>query len=63
MKGSEFVVCEVLTKNRYDLFLRVKKMFDKNSVWTIKGNIIVFINNTKFHVNSEEDLLKLRHGK
>lgn len=59
LKGSGLVVCELLTVDRHRLFLKVRKEFEHNNVWTAKGTIVVSINGAKVYVNTEGDLLKI----
>lgn len=58
LKGTRFLVCEVLIRPQYDLFLKVREKF-KNQAWTAKGNIFVFHNNKKTQITDENALGKL----
>lgn len=56
LKGSGYLICEVLTKNRYSLLLTARRLLDGKNIWTTKGNIYIFHNNRKTVINGEEDL-------
>lgn len=60
LKGSGFLISEMLTSDRFNLFLKVRRECEGNSVWTARGNIVVSINNVKYHINTEEDLLRIK---
>lgn len=58
MKGSGITICEVLTSENYNLFMKVRKKFG-NQAWTIGGNIFVFHKNKKIRISDEQSLQKL----
>ena len=66
LKNSGLVIMESLTKRRLQLlYFENKKLqeqlFVLRSTWTLKGEVYVFFNNRKFHINDFKDIAKFKN--
>lgn len=59
LKGSNMGITESLTKNRLKLLNNAKEKFNKNSVWTWDGKIVVLVNKSKHYISTHQELNQL----
>ena len=61
LKNSGLVITESLTKRRLQLLEAARTAFDLHSTWTLKGEVYVFFNNKKLHINDFKDIAKFKN--
>lgn len=59
LRGSKFVLSEVLTTSRYKLLQETKKLFG-NNCWVRNGKIVVNINNKKHYICQSDEINSLK---
>ena len=60
LKGTGMVITESLTKRRLQLLEAARTAFGRFSVWTMKGEVFVFYNNKKLHINDFADIDRIK---
>lgn len=59
LKGTQILITESLTPRRQKILKLCKDRFGFRQVWSQDGRIVVFHNNRRFTITSEEDLQKI----
>lgn len=59
LKGTKIAITEELFKSTYELLTYAKENLGKDKVWTFGGRVITKVDNKKFFVKNEEDVIKL----
>ena len=61
LKNGRLVITESLTKRRLQLLEAARTAFGLRSTWTLKGEVYVFFNNKKLHINDFKDIAKFKN--
>lgn len=56
LKGTGYVIGEMLLREKLRLLKSVQNIVDKKLTWTWQGNVFVFVNNRRYHIDSEQRL-------
>lgn len=56
LKGTGYVISEMLLREKLRLLKSVQNRVDKKLTWTWQGNVFVFVNNRRYHIDSEQRL-------
>lgn len=59
LKGSNITISEDLTKLRYGIFVKARKMYGKQNVWSQGGRICILCNGKKHYLRSDTEFNQL----